>query len=212
MASTFVTILLALALIVCPAILPVYDSAGLDTEEILQTAEGITGIDYAQTAGYDTPAVPSPTPAPAQTASPTQTAQPTPTATPAATPAPTGTPAPSVEKAGAELIAGDWHGSKSLLFGAASADFSLSADSYGNMVISGTAEAPVAGYGETPFYLEAEWTYLGNNQFRGEAMDRTLDFTCNGTQIKLTANPYQLGFIDNSMADMDIDILLTRTA
>ncbi|HJJ58801.1 MAG TPA: hypothetical protein O0X84_04845 [Methanocorpusculum sp.] len=78
------------------------------------------------------------------------------------------------------------------------------------MTISGTAEAPIAGYGETPFTLDAKWTYLWDYQFRGEAQGSSLEFTCDGAKISLTANPYELGFIDNEMANMDIDIELTR--
>ena len=217
MAANILTFLLALALIVCPVIAPVYESAGFDTAEIMQTAQDITGIDYTTYASQpeNTPGTPAgETPVretPAPTADPGTPAPETPsTEVPVApeTPAVPGTP--SVPKQGAELIFGDWHGTKSLFFGAASAEFYLSADRYGNMTISGTAEAPIAGYGETPFTLDAKWTYLGDYQFRGEAQGSSLDFTCDGAKISLTANPYELGFIDNEMANMDIDIELTR--
>ena len=217
MAANILTFLLALALIVCPVIAPVYESAGFDTAEIMQTAQDITGIDYTTYASQpeNTPGTPAgETPVretPAPTADPGTPAPETPsTEVPVApeTPAVPGTP--PVPKQGAELIFGDWHGTKSLFFGAASAEFYLSADRYGNMTISGTAEAPIAGYGETPFTLDAKWTYLGDYQFRGEAQGSSLDFTCDGAKISLTANPYELGFIDNEMANMDIDIELTR--
>lgn len=215
MAANILTFLLALALIVCPVVAPVYESAGFDTAEIMQTAQDITGIDYTPYASH-----PDTSPAGKTTAEPVKDtdAGTTPGSSPgdnpaagrpaAETPAVPGTP--PVSRPGAELIFGDWHGTKSLFFGAASADFYLSADRYGNMKISGTAAAPVAGYDETPFSLDAGWTHLGNYQFRGEALGSDLDFTCDGKKIALTANPYKLGFIDNSMADMDIDIVLTR--
>ncbi|MDO5846854.1 MAG: hypothetical protein Q4Q20_00925 [Methanocorpusculum sp.] len=204
MAANILTFLLALALIVSPVIVPVYESAGFDTAEIMQTAQDITGIDYTEYASDTaTPSIEKPAAEPAKGtketgSAPPQTSQPTPTP---------GTP---TSKPGAELITGDWQGEKSLFFGAASAEFYLSADRYGNMTISGTAEAPIAGYEETPFALDAEWTYLGDYQFKGEAQGSSLDFTCDGTKISLTANPYELGFIDNEMANMDIYIELTR--
>ena len=209
MAANILTFLLALALIVCPVIVPVYESAGFDTVEIIQTAQDITGIDYTT---YATHPEESPmektTTEPVKDTDTEKTSGPSQGDTPIPeTPAVPGTPTP---KPGAELLSGDWQGEKSLFFGAASAKFTLCADADGNMNISGTAEAPIAGYGETPFTLDAEWKYLGDYQFRGEALDSSLDFTCNGTKIFLTANPYELGFIDNSMADMDIDIVLTR--
>ena len=215
--ANILTIILALALIVCPVIIPVYESAGFDTAEIMQTAQDITEIDYTTYASQpeDTPGTPAGETLvrepPAPTADPGTPAPETPsTEVPVApeTPAVPGTP--PVSKQGAELIFGDWHGTKSLFFGAASAEFYLSADRYGNMTISGTAEAPIAGYGETPFTLDAKWTYLGDYQFRGEAQGSSLEFTCDGAKISLTANPYELGFIDNEMANMDIDIELTR--
>lgn len=166
MANTL-TIILALALIVCPVIIPVYESAGFDTVEIMQTTQDITRIDYT-----------------------TYASQPK-----------DGTP--PVSKQEAELIFGDWHGTKSLFSGIVSAEFYLSADMYGNMTISGTAE-------EKPFTLDAKWTYLGDYQFRGEAQGSSIKFTCDGTKISLTANPYKLGLIDNKMANMDINIKLTR--
>ncbi|HJJ32799.1 MAG TPA: hypothetical protein O0X19_00230 [Methanocorpusculum sp.] len=59
--ANILTIILALALIVCPVIIPVYESAGFDTAEIMQTAQDITGIDYTTYASQpeDTPGTPA---------------------------------------------------------------------------------------------------------------------------------------------------------
>lgn len=202
MAANIFTYLLALALIVCPFVAPVYDAAGFDTTEIIQTAEEITGTDYPAYAS-----VPVKTAEKETITGPVEVIYTPPEITPNIILPPPEKPG---KLPGSELISGVWHGTKSLFFGAASADFTLSAEADGNMTISGTAEAPIAGYGETPFTLDAKWQYLGSNRFTGEAQGSSLDFTCDGTKISLTANPYELGFIDNEMADMDIDIVLTR--
>ena len=237
MAADILTIILACALLICPGIAPVYDSAGFDTAEIIQTAEEISGapllIDTqnpasetknpAQTPKQETE--PAATPYPKQTQNPDKPSAeltqnphqltPAPAQTPSAEPAPAQTPsaepaAAAPDKAGATLIAGNWYGTKSLFFGMASAEFYLTADTKGNMKISGTANAPSAGYTNEPFSVNADWTYLGGDSFTGTTDDKEISFTCNGNQILLTANPYALGLIESSIANMDIDIVMKR--
>ncbi|HJJ31546.1 MAG TPA: hypothetical protein O0X97_04790 [Methanocorpusculum sp.] len=220
MAADIFTIALACLLIICPGIAPVYDSVGLDTVEIAQVAEEISGVpiqsETQNTASGSQNAVQTPSPVSTPYATPypqpsqTPVLQPTLSPTPVPTAAYVPTAAPAADKAGASLLSGTWYGSKSLFFGMAAAEFYLTADSNGKMKISGTANAPSAGYNNEPFSVDADWTYLGADSFVGMSGDKEIPFTCNGNQISLTANPYKLGLIDNSIANMDVSIQMER--
>ena len=215
MELNILTIVLACMLIICPGAAPVYDSLGFDTAEIIQTAEEIAGhsiqteVQNPKPQETNTPAV-----QPTQTTNPPATNTPTKQPTLSPTPNPTAayipTQIPAADKAGSNLLAGNWYGTKSLFFGMASAEFYLTANPDGTMKISGTANAPSAGYNNAPFSVNADWTYLGGNSFTGTADGKEISFTCDGNQVSLTANPYALGLIDSSIANMDIAIAMNR--
>lgn len=135
-----------------------------------------------------------------------------PTASPV-TPVAPGTPVATLHPTAslaADPIVGSWQGSTSIYFGMATADYTLDARPDGTMTIAGIADAPIAGYNDVPFSVEAAWTHKGGSTYVGTIGDRSMEFSCDGSRISLTVNPYAAGLIDNELLDMDIDLALTR--
>jgi len=111
---------------------------------------------------------------------------------------------------GTDPLVGSWHGSTSLFFGMATADYSLVARADGTMTISGIANAPIAGVDNLPFSVDATWTHPKGTTYVGAIGDKSMEFTCDGSKLSLSVNPYEAGFVDYEILNMDIDFTLTR--
>ena len=126
------------------------------------------------------------------------------------TPTPSSTVEPLVSSSSDPLV-GSWYGSKSLFFGMASADFTLTALEDGTMTIAGVINAPIAEIENKEFSIDATWQHQSGTTYLGTIDEKLMEFTCDGSQISLTINPYATGLIDNEMLNMDIDLTLTRS-
>ncbi|MDO5846073.1 MAG: hypothetical protein Q4Q04_04020 [Methanocorpusculum sp.] len=135
------------------------------------------------------------------------TAVPTPVLTPAASLKPTVAP---LQAEGAALLSGNWYGAKSVLFGVVSGEFYATGNADGTAVFSGAIKAPTFGFDNAEFNTPAVWEYLGNNQFKAVISDTETAFTCDGTTLTITLNAYTFGFVDTSMANIDIPVDLKR--
>ncbi len=116
-----------------------------------------------------------------------------------------------VQKQGAELLAGNWYGDKSLMFGVVSGKFYASGAADGTATFSGAIKAPGFGYENAEFETPAVWTYLGENRFVATINEVETVFTCDGTTLTIILNAYKLGFVDTGIANIDIPVDLHRT-
>lgn len=178
------------------------------------TAEAITGGNFfVPQTDSSTPI--EPTSVPSGDSSMPGEVQPTgpatviPTATPTHTVAPTKTVSP-LQQEGATLLAGNWYGTKSMLFGTVSGEFYATGKTDGTATFSGVVRASSFGFDNAEFSTPATWEYLGNNQFKATISDTDTTFTCDGTTLTITLNAYKFGFVDTAIANLDIPVDLKR--
>ena len=110
-------------------------------------------------------------------------------------------------KPGAHLIAGKWTGTSSIPF-VASVEFYADIKDDGTAQFSGSLTSSM--FGNHDFESGAEWEYLGGNSFNTVIYGTDTKVTCNGNKLTFPLNPYQLGLIDDKIADQEFIISLNR--
>jgi len=65
-------------------------------------------------------------------------------------------------------------------------------------------------FGNHEFDTAASWEYLGGNSFNTVIYGTDTKVTCNGNKLTFPLNPYQLGLIDDKIADQEFIISLNR--
>lgn len=155
----------------------------------------------------------TPVPTAVHTVAPTSAATSAPVVNPTAAQTSAGNELTPLQKEGINLLVGKWYGKQDIkkLFFTLPAEFNADckADFTGRFwgVVNNvpTMEEPLT------FDLPMTWEYQGSHQFVGITNDgKIMAFTCDGTKISTVVNPYQLGLTDNSLADMDINIVLNK--
>ncbi|HJJ28086.1 MAG TPA: hypothetical protein O0X70_01690 [Methanocorpusculum sp.] len=122
--------------------------------------------------------------------------------TSAPTPVPTLSP---LQKEGINLLAGNWHGSQTILF-VASGEFDAVCKSDFTGTLSGKVNI---GGSPTNFVLPITWEYTGSQNFIATTGDgSTIPFTCDGTTLTLNVNLQKN--IDSSYPDTTIPIILNK--
>ena len=110
-------------------------------------------------------------------------------------------------KPGAHLIAGEWSGTSSI-------PFMVSVEFYADIKDDGTAQfsgsLTSSMFGNHDFESGAEWEYLGGDKFNAVISGTDTAITCNGNKLTFPLNPYQLGLIDDKIADQEFIISLNR--
>ena len=110
-------------------------------------------------------------------------------------------------KPGAHLIAGEWSGTSSIPF-VASVEFYADIEDDGTAQFSGSLTSSM--FGNHDFESGAEWEYLGGDKFNAVISGTDTAITCNGNKLTFPLNPYQLGLIDDKIADQEFIISLNR--
>ena len=110
-------------------------------------------------------------------------------------------------KPGAHLIAGKWTGTSSIPF-VASVEFYADIEDDGTAQFSGSLTSSM--FGNHDFESGAEWEYLGGDKFNAVISGTDTAITCNGNKLTFPLNPYQLGLIDDKIADQEFIISLNR--
>jgi len=110
-------------------------------------------------------------------------------------------------KPGAHLIAGKWTGTSSIPF-VASVEFYADIKDDGTAQFSGSLTSSM--FGNHEFDTAASWEYLGGNSFNTVIYGTDTKVTCNGNKLTFPLNPYQLGLIDDKIADQEFIISLNR--
>ena len=101
-------------------------------------------------------------------------------------------------KPGAHLIAGEWSGTSSIPF-MVSVEFYADVEGDGTAKFSGSVTSSM--FGNHKFDTEAGWEYLGGDSFNTVIYGTDTKVTCNGNKLTFPLNPYQLGLIDDKIAD-----------
>ena len=110
-------------------------------------------------------------------------------------------------KPGAHLIAGKWTGTSSIPF-MVSVEFYADVEGDGTAKFSGSVTSSM--FGNHEFDTEAGWEYLGGDSFNTVIYGTDTKVTCNGNKLTFPLNPYQLGLIDDKIADQEFIISLNR--
>ena len=110
-------------------------------------------------------------------------------------------------KPGAHLIAGEWSGTSSIPF-MVSVEFYADVEGDGTAKFSGSVTSSM--FGNHEFDTEAGWEYLGGDSFNTVIYGTDTKVTCNGNKLTFPLNPYQLGLIDDKIADQEFIISLNR--
>ena len=110
-------------------------------------------------------------------------------------------------KPGAHLIAGEWSGTSSIPF-MISVEFYADVEGDGTAKFSGSVTSSM--FGNHEFDTEAGWEYLGGDSFNTVIYGTDTKVTCSGNKLTFPLNPYQLGLIDDKIADQEFIISLNR--
>ena len=89
-----------------------------------------------------------------------------------------------------------------------SVEFYADVEGDGTAKFSGSVTSSM--FGNHEFDTEAGWEYLGGDSFNTVIYGTDTKVTCNGNKLTFPLNPYQLGLIDDKIADQEFIISLNR--
>ncbi|MDO5843620.1 MAG: hypothetical protein Q4Q53_00535 [Methanocorpusculum sp.] len=107
----------------------------------------------------------------------------------------------------ADQIVGTWHGTKSVMFGVATADVTAKFNSDMTGKIDGTIDAPSFGFEKVPVSIDFTYEHKGGNAYVMKIGGQDTAVTCDGTTTKIKINPSQ---IKSDYPSIDIEMDLTR--
>lgn len=108
---------------------------------------------------------------------------------------------------GAELIAGTWKGTAGVPF-LISVSFYTDVYTNGTAQFSGTVSSSLSD--DSTFSTKVSWKCQGDNAFIAEINGIEIPVSCDGKTLTFSANPYELGLSENTMADQEFVITLKR--
>jgi len=104
-------------------------------------------------------------------------------------------------------IVGTWYGEKSMIFvGSLVMNAVFTPD--GKASVSGKLTSSTFGdYDES---AEGTWEQIDATTYGITVYGYTMNVKCDGKTISFSVNPYKLGLVDSAIADMDIELTLTK--